>query len=131
MTGKNPLWAPSVPTLVLAVTKLNPDRPGANPYAYYDLGQAVAHLTVQASALGLYVHQMGGFDHDKARQLFEIPEGYELMTIVAIGYAGSLHELPDELRERESAPRTRKSLTDFVFEEHWNQPLAVSAATSA
>src|SRR5262245_4816799 len=73
--GRNQLWTPNVPVLVLTVTKLNPERPAANPYAYYDLGQAVAHLSVQATALGLRVHQMAGFDHEEARKLFQVPEG--------------------------------------------------------
>ena len=123
MTGRNPLWAKSVPVLVLAIAKLNPERPAANRFAYYDLGQAVAHLSVQANALGLHVHQMAGFDNVKARELFQIPDGYEPVTLIAIGYYGNPDELPDELREREMAPRARKSLAEFVFRGEWNQPL--------
>ena len=124
MTGRNPSWASVAPVLVLAVARLNPERPAANPFAYYDLGQAVAHLSVQASALGLYVRQMGGFDHEKACHVCQIPDGYEPMTLIAIGYCGSPEDLPDDLREREKAPRTRKPLAEFVFKGHWNQPLA-------
>ncbi len=123
LTGQNPLWAGNAPVLVLAVTKPNPDRPAAKPYAYYDLGQSVAHLSIQAEALGLQLHQMGGFDHEKALQVFEIPEGYEPLTVIAIGYPGKVEDLPEALRERELLGRTRKPLSEFVFEGHWNQPL--------
>lgn len=123
LTGNNPVWAKNVPVLVLAVAKPNPDRPAAKPYAYYDLGQSVAHLSVQAAALGLHVHQMGGFNREKARQLFEIPEGYEPLTVIAIGYFGKVEDLPEDLRERELVARTRKPLNEFVFEGHWDQPL--------
>ena len=124
MTGRNPQWAKSVPVLVLAIAKLNPERPAANRFAYYDLGQAVAHLSVQANALGLHVHQMAGFDNAKARELFQIPDGYDPVTLIAIGYYGNADELPDELREREMAPRARKSLAEFVFHGEWNRPLS-------
>jgi nitroreductase len=125
MTGRNRLWTQNVPTLVVTVAKMNPEMPAANRFAYYDLGQAVAHLTVQAADLGLHVHQMAGYDVAKVRELLEIPDGYEPMTIVAIGYFGKIDDLPEELglRDDETAPRTRKPLTDFVFGERWNQPL--------
>lgn len=123
LTGNNQAWAGNAPVLVLTVARPNPDRPAARVYAFYDLGQSVAHLNVQAEALGLQVHQMGGFDKEKARELFEIPEGYEPMTVIAIGYPGNPEELPEELRERELSARSRKQLSDFVFEGHWNSPL--------
>ncbi len=125
MTGRNPLWTKNVPTLIVTVARMNPERPAANRFAYYDLGQAVAHLSVQAADLGLHVHQMAGYDAAKVRELLEIPDGYEPMTIVAIGYFGKVDDLPEELglRDDETAPRTRKPLTDFVFGERWNQPL--------
>ncbi len=127
MSGQNPNWTKNVPVLVLAVAKLNPDRAAFNKYAYYDLGQAVAHLTVQAGALGLHVHQMGGFDGEKARQLFEIPADYEPVTISAIGYAGNLEDLPQDLQVRETAPRTRKPAKEFVFENQWGQSAGLFA----
>jgi len=123
MTGNNPRWAHLAPVLILSLARLNAEKPEANRFAYYDLGQAVAHLSVQASALGLDVHQMGGFDRVKARELFEIPEGYDLMTVIAIGYPGNLDDLPDDLRERELLPRTRKTVTEIAFQERWNRPL--------
>jgi nitroreductase len=121
LSGRNPDWAKNAPVLVLTVAKPNPAWPGANRYAYYDLGQSVAHLTVQAGVLGLYIHQMAGFDGAKARQLFEIPEGYEPLTVLAIGYLGNIEDLPEDLRVRESATRERKPLAEFVFNGKWGQ----------
>ena len=126
LTGQNPLWAGNAPVLVLAVARPNPDRPGAKPYAYYDLGQSVAHLSIQAEALGLQVHQMGGFDHDKVRALFDIPEAFEPLTVIAIGYSGRLEDLPEPLRERELSARTRKPLNEFVYGGHWDTPIAAA-----
>ncbi len=125
MSGRNVLWTKTVPILLVSVAKLNTERPAANKFAYYDVGQAVAHLTVEATALGLHVHQMGGFDAEKVRQALEIPEGYEPLTIIAVGYMGKIEDLHAEVRERELLPRTRKPLTEFVYSEGWNQPLAL------
>ncbi|MEI7556261.1 nitroreductase family protein [Candidatus Chlorohelix sp.] len=124
----NQAWNKDVPVLVLSVAKvsLQPGKPYR--WALYDVGQAVAHLTVQAGAFGLYVHQMAGFDSEKAQQVFQIPEGYEVVTAIAIGYPGDADQLPEPLRERELAPRTRKPLSEFVFKGSWNQPLKLPAS---
>ncbi|MHB8627879.1 MAG: nitroreductase family protein [Aggregatilineales bacterium] len=127
MTGRNAAWAKDAPVLVLTVAKVQRQPGVPNPYAFYDLGQAAAHLSVQAHALGLHVHQMAGFDGGKLRQEVGLPEGYDPATIIAIGYQGDLNVLPDDLRERELQPRTRKPLAEFVFDGQWNQPLKVGA----
>lgn len=120
---RNQQWAKDAPVLVLTIA-LRDRAPGKpNLWAGYDLGQSVAHLSIQASALGLSVHQMGGFDRLKAAEAFELPDGYEPMTVIAIGYAGDPAALPEDLRESEVAPRTRKPLSEFVFDGGWEEPL--------
>ena len=87
LVDANRQWAQQAPVLILAVAKLDFDhvaRP--NRHALYDLGQAVANLTVQATALDLQIHQMGGFDPRSARELFAIPAGYEPVAVLALGY---------------------------------------------
>ena len=85
----------------------------------------VAAVAVQAGALGLFVHQMAGFDRSKAGEVFSLPEGYDPMTVIAIGYPGDPDTLPDGLGERELAARTRKPQAEFVFNGAWKEPLAV------
>ena len=105
-------WAKNAPVLILGVTKRDFNHAArANRHAMYDLGQAAANLTFQASVLGLQVHQMGGFDSAAARELFSIPEGYEPGAMLALGYPEGLGSVPDS--------RTRKPLTDFVFSGRW------------
>ena len=116
----NRQWAQQAPVLILAVAKLDFDhvaRP--NRHAFYDLGQAVANLTVQATALDLQIHQMGGFDPRAARDLFAIPSGYEPVAVLALGY--------QEAPPAEPAARTRKPLTDFVFSGRWGRAATVVA----
>src|SRR5580700_5239075 len=70
-------WAKSAPVLVLAVARLNFPNGNPNRNAFYDTGAATALLSVEATARGLGVHQMAGFDHAKAKQVFEIPADCE------------------------------------------------------
>ena len=86
------------------------------------LGLALANLSLQATDLGLHVHPMAGFDNDRVRQVFGLPAPYEPVTVTAIGYLADSSTLPDDLRGREEAPRSRKALREFVFEGSWGEP---------
>jgi nitroreductase len=122
LNENNVLWAANAPLLLLTVAKLTRDNGAPNRTALYDVGQAVAHLTIQATALGLKTHQMGGFSQERARELFAVPDGYEPVTFIAAGRQGDHMLLPAEQRSREEAPRTRKPLADFVFDGCWGKP---------
>lgn len=116
----NRAWAQAAPVLVLAITSLNFTRNGKpNRAAVHDLGLASANLVLEATARGLAVHQMIGILPDKARELYGIPDGYEPMTAIAIGYKGDPNALPEPLRERDLARRARKSLREFLFSGKW------------
>jgi|HubBroStandDraft_1064217.scaffolds.fasta_scaffold00664_14 nitroreductase len=113
-------WAQHAPVLILSIARMTFQSNGRpNRHAFHDVGQAIASLTVQATASGLVVHQMAGFDVEKARYEFSIPPDHEPVAVVAVGYPGNSESLPDKLRERELAPRQRKPLADFVFEGGW------------
>ncbi len=120
-------WAPKAPVLVLAIAGPYPQSEEVTRYSYYDLGQAVALLTVEAGELGLQVHQMGGFDAARARTIFGLPETLQPMTVLAVGYPGSPDDLAEPLRARELAPRTRKPLAEVVFKDDLGNPLARAA----
>ncbi len=99
------------------------DRNGQpNRHAFHDVGLAMANLTVQATAEGMAVHQMAGIVPEKARAAFAVPEGWEPVAAAAIGYPGDPAALPEELRKRELAPPSRKSLRSFVFTDGWGRP---------
>lgn len=119
----NQAWAKLAPMLILTVAKrtftLN-DSP--NRVAVHDVALAMANLTVQATALGLCVHQMAGVDLDKVRATYGVPEGYEPVTGAAVGYEGPAELLPENLREPERAERTRKPLKEWVFTGAWGKP---------
>ena len=112
----NAAWATAAPVLMLSVAKLQFDRTGQpNRHALHDLGMATMSLTLQAEAMGLRMHHMGGFNPSKARQVLAIPEDHEPVAMAALGYPGDPASLPADTRDRENAPRQRIALTDFVF----------------
>jgi nitroreductase len=123
----NQAWTKHAPVIGLSVAAVNFAASGKpNRFALHDLGQASATLALEAVALGLQVHQMGGIFPDKAREIFGVPEGYEVAAGLALGYAGDPHSLPDTLRERELQPRQRKPVSEFVFSGHWGKPAALA-----
>ncbi len=125
----NITWAKHAPVLMLSVAKLAFDRSGKpNRHALHDVGLAVQNLAIQATALGLFVHQMAGFQAEKARQLYGIPDGHDPVAAMAVGYSGDPASLPDDLRERELAPRSRKPFQEFVFAARWGQVSSLVAS---
>ncbi len=119
----NQAWAASAPVLVLAAVRTSYEDTGAlNKMAYYDAGQAVALLTIQATSQGLSVRQMEGFDRARARQAFGIPAEFEPAVAMAIGYAGDPEALSlDKHKAAEMQPRKRRPLSDFVYEGSWKR----------
>jgi nitroreductase len=116
----NANWAKNAPVLALSAAHVKTQRDGKpNRVALHDVGSATAQLTFEANSHGLQVHQMAGFDAEKARQTFAIPPDWEPMAAIAVGYPGDPESLPDKLRERELAPRTRKPLGEFVMTGGW------------
>jgi nitroreductase len=116
----NQNWAKHAPVVALSAARLKFEHNGQpNRHAYHDVGQAAANLALQASAFGIQVHQMAGIDPEKARATFSIPEGYDAVAGIALGYPGDPSSLPDQLRQRELAPRERKPLSSFVFSGAW------------
>jgi nitroreductase len=87
----------------------------------HDLGAATATLSLQATGLGLHTHGMAGFDREKARAAFHIPEDFDIGAVTAIGYLGDPETLPDHLKSQETAVRQRKSNEEVVFSE-WDKP---------
>ena len=119
----NKKWVFRAPVLMLSIARVNFEDEGTpNRHAWHDTGMAVFSLVVQATALGLIVHQMAGFDIGKARRDLTIPDGYDPVAMIAVGYPGDPAILDDRLRQREFAPRERKPVTEFVSSGMWNGP---------
>lgn len=118
----NQVWAKEAPVLMVSVVKLTFGRNGeSNRHAWHDVGLAVGNLVVQATSLGLSVHQMAGILPDKVRELYGLPHGFDPVAGLALGYVGDPDSLPEPLRQREQANRMRKPLAEFIFSTRWGQ----------
>jgi len=123
LTEGNRRWAANAAVLVLAAVRTTLSRNGKpNRVALHDLGLASANLTLEATARGLAVHQMGGILPARIRELYRLPEEVEPATALAIGAAAGPGEDNEAWRERDTMPRTRRPLDEFVFERAWGRP---------
>jgi nitroreductase len=122
----NQLWAGKAPVLILGITKKTFSHNGnPNGFALYDLGSAAAHLTLQATELGLHTHSMAGLDADKARAAFGIPEDFAIGAAIALGFQGEPSALNNEhMLTQELMPRTRKPLSEIAFKA-WETPAGI------
>jgi hypothetical protein len=101
--------------LIVALAETVDESGNERPWAKYDLGQAIAHLSIQAHHDGLHAHQMGGFVADGLREAFGIDERFAPVSVTALGVLGAPDDLPEALREREVAPRSRTDLDDLLL----------------
>ena len=115
----NKTWAGSAPILVLSVAEVKDYKNRSNRFAFHDLGMAVGNLLTQATSMGLFVHQMGGYDMEGARRLLNIPKNFEPGAMMAVGYKGEIDDLSEDLKNRELAKRERKDIEEFVFQGKW------------
>lgn len=119
----NVAWAPRAAALVLTLARKAWVRSGApNRHAFHDVGAATFALAVEATARGLMVHPMGGFDVAKATAACAVPETHEPVALLAIGHPGDAAELPAEVAEKDAKPRTRKPLAELVFGGRFGDP---------
>lgn len=120
----NQSWVKDAPVILLVTANSMFEHNGKpNRWGQYDAGAAAENLCLQASSMGLMAHQMGGFDADKARQTFAVPEQFALMAMIAIGYPTDISTLEGELLAWESAPRTRRALGELFFKGRWQAPI--------
>jgi len=128
LTPPNRVWAPSASAIVFTLHQVATDEDhevSYSDYAMFDLGQAVAHITVQARSMGLQVRQFGGFDHRAATEAFAVPRHWAVTTGIALGLparGGEDEQMPDWVRTRARLPRSRLPLEEFVHSGKFGHP---------
>jgi nitroreductase len=124
LVPQNQVWAKDAGVLMIAFASLSFARNGKpNRHALHDTGLATENLMLQATALGLQAHPMAGFDVEKVKTTYAMPEGFEPIAALAVGVPGDPNTLPEDRRERELAPRVRKPQHEFVFSGTWGNAL--------
>jgi nitroreductase len=120
LVEKNQQWARTAPVLMVSVAHTVFEHNGVpNRHAAHDVGAASAMMAIEAESLGLHMHQMGGFDANKVKQEYGLPEHFEPMAAIAIGYLGSPGSIPEAFRKGEVTPGVRKPVSDFAFTKKW------------
>ena len=126
LAEKNQLWAKNAPVLMLAVAMDNFNHNNQpNRWAMYDTGAACANLSLQATALGLIVHQMGGFNAEKARALFSLPDDCTPMAMLAVGYQADAEILTEDFKAAELAERSRAILHERFYVGQWGEGISL------
>jgi nitroreductase len=111
----NRLWVINAPVLALAIAKTTNPKGEENKSHEYDLGQSATMIALQATAEGIYMHQMAGFDTGEAAVILEIPDGYKVLVAFTLGYIGDASVLHPNLEKLELSPRTRRPAGESVF----------------
>lgn len=120
----NRSWNCHVPLLILICgDTLLTRNEKPNAYGEYDSGAAAVSLCLQAASLDIMTHQMAGFDKEKARELFSIPERFNPIAMMAVGYQLPRDAIPEDLKNRETAPRNRRDLAENFFAGTWGTGL--------
>jgi nitroreductase len=121
----NQTWVKDAPLLVLVCADTLFNHNGQpNRWAQYDTGAAAENLCLQAVALGLMAHQMGGFDAEKIRAVAGVPAQYIPMAMIAVGVPADPSTFSPEVAERELAPRKRRELGELFFNGKWGKAAA-------
>jgi nitroreductase len=124
LTEANQDWAKLAPVIILGFAGSVLSRNGKpNRWGQYDTGAATMSLCLQATAMDLMVHQMGGFDVDKVRSSFTVPEEFTPMVVLTVGYQLPMERIPEQLQERETAARVRRPLEQTFFDGSWDKPV--------
>lgn len=122
MSEFNRVWAKNAPVLVLALSNTLNAKGEPNAWHAYDTGQAVAWLSMQASAEGLLLHQMAGFDQAQAAEALSVPQPFAPLTLIAMGYLGDEAALDERIKNLEHTARERRQLAETVYAGQYGNP---------
>jgi nitroreductase len=123
-------WVPRASVVFVTTAHVREsEEPGAASYsdhALYDVGQAAAHLTLQARAMGLHAHQFAGFDHDALAEALGVPATHRVLTGIAVGVPGDPAEVDERTASRDRRDRERRPLEEWVFGERFGEPFVTA-----
>lgn len=129
----NATWVPRASVVLVTATQVAPDEDGngGGRYTAYDLGQAAAHVTLQARSMGLHAHQFSGFDQDAVHADLDVPDHFRVMTGIAIGVPGDPDDVDERTRERDERVRHRKPLETIAYGDSWGAPWTARPGSDA
>lgn len=118
----NQLWVKGAPMIILCLASRIFSRNNMQNYhSRHDLGLAVGNMALQATHMGLHMHQMAGFSEEKVRELFGVPNNFDIVSMIAVGYMGDASQLPEDLAKMENPIKERRPLEDIIFDGDWDK----------
>ena len=112
----NQAWAKNAGLLIVLVSRNTFERNDEPARTHsFDTGTAWQNLALQATAMGLVSHGMQGFDYDAAKTDLNVPDGFVVEAMIAVGRAGEIDDLPEGARNME-APNSRKPIAEIALE---------------
>jgi nitroreductase len=115
-------WVPRASVVLVGVARVDrEDDHGCAGFATYDAGQAAAHVTLQARAMGLHAHQFAGFDHEGLAAEMEVPDTHRVLAGVAVGVLGDPGEVDQRTAARDRKERVRRGLDEVAFSGRWGE----------
>ncbi|MBD3916350.1 nitroreductase family protein [Nocardioides hwasunensis] len=119
LTRGNAGWVPRASLVLVSAahvrTAEEPESEQASPFALHDVGQAAAHVTLQARAMGLHAHQFAGFDHDALAEALGVPATHDLLAGIAVGVLGDPEDVDERTAARDDRDRVRRPLAEWAF----------------
>jgi nitroreductase len=119
-------WVPRASVVFVTAahvsTGADEDAPAYSDYALYDVGQAAAHLTLQARSMGLHSHQFAGFDHEALAEELDLPATHVLLTGIAVGVQGDPADVDERTAARDHRVRERHDLAEIARTGTWTEP---------
>lgn len=123
LNESNRVWAKEAYAIIISMARTRFSKSGRNNrYAFHDTGMAVANLLLQALAMDVYVHQMGGFSVEMVKEYFGLDENTEPVAVMAVGYMGDGYSLPPDLLKRDETRRPRKPVNEYSFKNSLSNP---------
>ncbi len=123
LNESNKIWAKEAYAIVISMARTRFSKSGKiNRYAFHDTGMAVTNLLLQALAMDVYVHQMGGFSVEMVKKYFSLDENIEPVAVMAVGYMGDGYSLPPEILKKDETRRPRKSVNEYSFKNSLSNP---------
>jgi len=116
LQGANQQWAPNASAYIVLSAVMVNDNGTARPVSLYDSGIASAFMTMEANHRGYAVHQVGGFDKEQMKKVFNLANEVEPIAILVIGKQANVESLTDEsLKARETSTRARKEISELII----------------
>jgi nitroreductase len=84
-------------------------------FALYDLGQAVAHMTIQAQALGLSARQFRAFDQAGIAAEFDVPDHWQVTSMSAFGRVPAAIGAQPAIQTDAAPSRQRRTMTEVSW----------------